>query len=244
MRSPVGEGRERLLQALFDEFGETGPSPKLSMRQVAERLGVHHTLLTYHFGSRPGLLSAVLSEARRRDNLVIAAMGKDLGFAALCRAIWSFYSNAEHEDRSRTFFSPGRTCGLRAQSISRFRRRPRRFGAPPRSGGPSRRIHSGGCKAAEHHRNRMSARTVAAEVAHPRRRGRRGSRALHHLVDSVHHVNPSYTTDHPRSRSPARGRFPWARACFGVRRFPEPRLNDGRSPFRHLYERNAERCDK
>lgn len=104
MRSPVGEGRERLLQALFDEFGETGPSPKLSMRQVAERLGVHHTLLTYHFGSRPGLLSAVLSEARRRDNLVIAAVGKDLGFAALCRAIWSFYSNAEHEDRSRTFF--------------------------------------------------------------------------------------------------------------------------------------------
>ena len=97
MRSPVGEGRERLLQALFDEFGETGPSPKLSMRQVAERLGVHHTLLTYHFGSRPGLLSAVLSEARRRDNLVIAAMGKDLGFAALCRAIWTFYSNAEHE---------------------------------------------------------------------------------------------------------------------------------------------------
>lgn len=105
MRSPVGEGRERLLQALFDEFGETGPSPKLSMRQVAERLGVHHTLLTYHFGSRPGLLSAVLSEARRRDNLVIAAMGKDLGFAALCRAIWTFYSNAEHEDRSRTFFT-------------------------------------------------------------------------------------------------------------------------------------------
>ncbi|CAN5181537.1 hypothetical protein BH09ACT9_BH09ACT9_27550 [soil metagenome] len=104
MRSPVGEGRERLLQALFDEFGETGPSPKLSMRQVAERLGVHHTLLTYHFVSRPGLLSALLSEARLRDNLVIAAMGKDLGFAALCRAIWTFYSNAEHEDRSRTFF--------------------------------------------------------------------------------------------------------------------------------------------
>ncbi len=104
MRSPVGEGRERLLQALFDEFGETGPSPKLSMRQVAERLGVHHTLLTYHFGSRPGLLAAVLSEARRRDNLAIAEIGKDLGFTALCRAIWSFYSNAEREDRSRAFF--------------------------------------------------------------------------------------------------------------------------------------------
>src|SRR3982750_382593 len=104
MRASIGEGKARLLQALFDEFGETGPSPKLSMRQVAERLGVHHTLLTYHFGSRPGLLAAVLSEARRRDNLAIAEIGKDLGFTALCRAIWSFYSNAEREDRSRAFF--------------------------------------------------------------------------------------------------------------------------------------------
>lgn len=104
MRSRVGEGRERLLQALFDEFGESGPSPNLSMRQVAERLGVHHTLLTYHFGSRPSLLGAVLSEARRRDNVVITATENELGFVPLCRAIWRFYSDAAHEDRARAFF--------------------------------------------------------------------------------------------------------------------------------------------
>jgi AcrR family transcriptional regulator len=104
VRSPVGEGKKRLLEALFDEFGENGPSPNLSMRQVAERLGVHHTLLTYHFGSRPGLLRAVLLEARRRDNLVIAETGNELGFAALCRAIWNFYSDPAHEDRIHAFF--------------------------------------------------------------------------------------------------------------------------------------------
>ena len=104
MRAPVGEGRERLLEALFEEFGESGPSPNLSMRQVAERLGVHHTLLTYHFGSRPRLLAAVLSEARRRDNLVIAAADADQGFAELCQAIWRFYSDDAHEDRTRAFF--------------------------------------------------------------------------------------------------------------------------------------------
>lgn len=103
MRSPVGEGRDRLLQALFDEFGEGGPSPNLSMRQVAERIGVHHTLLTYHFGGRPSLLGAVLSEARRRDNLVIGA-DDTLGFVALCRNIWGFYSSAAHDDRTRAFF--------------------------------------------------------------------------------------------------------------------------------------------
>lgn len=104
VRAPAGEGRERLLEALFDEFGDSGPSPNLSMRQVAERLGVHHTLLTYHFGSRPSLLRAVLSEARRRDNLLIAAAGGDLGFESLCRAVWRFYANDELEDRSRAFF--------------------------------------------------------------------------------------------------------------------------------------------
>lgn len=104
MRSPVGEGRERLLEALFDEFGESGPSPNLSMRQVAERLGVHHTLLTYHFGSRPSLLGAVLAEARRRDNLVIATTDSELGYAALCQAIWDFYSAGAHDDRTRAFF--------------------------------------------------------------------------------------------------------------------------------------------
>jgi AcrR family transcriptional regulator len=103
VRSPAGEGKDRLLQALFEEFGESGPSPNLSMRQVAERLGVHHTLLTYHFGSRPGLLGAVLAEARRRDNLVIAA-DDQLGFVSLCRAIWRFYANDTLEDRSRAFF--------------------------------------------------------------------------------------------------------------------------------------------
>jgi AcrR family transcriptional regulator len=103
VRAPVGEGRERLLDALFEEFGESGPSPNLSMRQVAERLGVHHTLLTYHFGSRPELLAAVLSEARRRDNLVIAA-DDQLGFVELCRAIWAFYSDDAHGDRTRAFF--------------------------------------------------------------------------------------------------------------------------------------------
>lgn len=104
MRSPVGEGRERLLQALFEVFGQDGPDANLSMRQVAERLGVHHTLLTYHFGSRTGLLSAVLTEARRRDNLELATVAAGLGFEGMCRTIWAFYSDPVREGRFRAFF--------------------------------------------------------------------------------------------------------------------------------------------
>jgi AcrR family transcriptional regulator len=104
MRAPAGQGKQRLLHALFDEFGAGGPSPNLSIRYIAERLDVHHTSLTYHFGSRAGLLAAILAEARARDNAAIAAIDPEIGFAPLCRAVWRRYSSAEHNDRARAFF--------------------------------------------------------------------------------------------------------------------------------------------
>lgn len=103
-RSAVGEGRDNLLASLFDLFGEGGPSPDLSMRQIAEQLGVHHTLLTYHFGSRPGLLAAVLAEARHRDNVLIAATDADLSFPELAKAVWTHYAHPDRIDRTRAFF--------------------------------------------------------------------------------------------------------------------------------------------
>ena len=116
-RSAVGEGRENLLLALFDSFGESGPSADMSMRQIADRLGVHHTLLTYHFGSRAGLLAAVLAEARHKDNAVIAATDADLGFAALTAAIWAHYSHPDREARVRAFFH---VAGLAMYDIQAF----------------------------------------------------------------------------------------------------------------------------
>lgn len=104
-RSAVGEGRDNLLESLFDLFGESGPSPGLSMRRIAQELGVHHTLLTYHFGSRPQLLAAVLAEARRRDNALIAAADAELGFAELTKAVWNHYSHPDRSERSRAFFN-------------------------------------------------------------------------------------------------------------------------------------------
>src|SRR5688500_13263563 len=101
VRSAVGQGRENLLAALFGTFGESGPSPDLSMRQIADRLGVHHTLLTYHFGSGPGLVAAVLAEARRRDNAVISATDATRGFAALAKAVWEHYSHPDRDARVR-----------------------------------------------------------------------------------------------------------------------------------------------
>ena len=103
-RSAVGEGRDNLLESLFDSYGENGPSPGLSMRAIAEQLGVHHTLLTYHFGSRPQLLAAVLAEARLRDNALIAATDADVGFGDLAQIVWDHYAHPDRIDRTRAFF--------------------------------------------------------------------------------------------------------------------------------------------
>lgn len=104
LNPPVSEARARLLEALFDEFGEAGPGPNLSMRQVAERAGVSHALLAYHFGSRPKLQAAILAESRHRDNTVMAETYATLGFAELVQAAWDFYSTPERDDRFRAFF--------------------------------------------------------------------------------------------------------------------------------------------
>jgi AcrR family transcriptional regulator len=104
MNPSTSEARLRLLEALFEEFGEAGPGPNLSMRQVAERAGISHTLLAYHFGSRPKLQAAVLAESRHRDNAVLAANYATLGFAELTRAAWDFFSAPERDDRFRAFF--------------------------------------------------------------------------------------------------------------------------------------------
>jgi AcrR family transcriptional regulator len=59
--APHGEDEVRgsLLGAASDLFAEFGPA-RVSVRQIATRAGVNHGLVHYYFGSKAGLLAAVL----------------------------------------------------------------------------------------------------------------------------------------------------------------------------------------
>lgn len=59
--APHGEDEVRasLLAAATDLFAELGPS-QVTVRQIAAAAGVNHGLVHYYFGSKDGLLSAVL----------------------------------------------------------------------------------------------------------------------------------------------------------------------------------------
>ena len=70
----------RLLQATLDRLADT-PADQLSLRQVAQDLGVSHQAPYVYFGSRRALLAAVagkgMAEATVRARAMVAAAGID-----------------------------------------------------------------------------------------------------------------------------------------------------------------------
>jgi AcrR family transcriptional regulator len=67
---PVPTGRDGLLQRAIGHFAEHGVGDT-SLRALAEAIGTSHRMLIYHFGSRDGLLAAVVDtvEQGARDTL-------------------------------------------------------------------------------------------------------------------------------------------------------------------------------
>jgi AcrR family transcriptional regulator len=68
--SPTATGREALLAGAIGHFAEHGVGDT-SLRALAEAIGTSHRMLIYHFGSREGLLAAVVDavEQGARDTL-------------------------------------------------------------------------------------------------------------------------------------------------------------------------------
>jgi AcrR family transcriptional regulator len=68
--APASTGREALLAGAIGHFAEHGVGDT-SLRALAEAIGTSHRMLIYHFGSRDGLLAAVVDtvEQGARDTL-------------------------------------------------------------------------------------------------------------------------------------------------------------------------------
>jgi AcrR family transcriptional regulator len=99
-----GDARERLLARLLEAFDETLPSPDVSLREVAASIETSHALLRYHFGSLSGVLAAMLTAQRSRDNLALAGPAQEGTFEDLVVAIWRAYTRPERLSRIRGFF--------------------------------------------------------------------------------------------------------------------------------------------
>lgn len=113
-----GDARDRLLDRLLDAFGEDLPSPGVSLREVAARAQTSHALLRYHFGSLSGVLAAMLTVQRSRDNEALSKTAQQGTFDDLVLAIWQAYTRPEQLSRARGFFH---VVGLAAYSPGDFR---------------------------------------------------------------------------------------------------------------------------
>ena len=68
----TSQARDRLLGAAV-EHALTEGIVDLSLREIAVGIGTSHRMLIYHFGSREGLLVAVVREVERRERQALAA---------------------------------------------------------------------------------------------------------------------------------------------------------------------------
>lgn len=86
--------REELLRRVVGWFAEHGVGDT-SLRAVAADLGTSHRMLLYHFGSREGLLGAVVEEVERGERAVLEELltaGHDPYAASL--AFWDHVADA------------------------------------------------------------------------------------------------------------------------------------------------------
>ncbi len=96
--------RDELLARIVAEVAAHGLRDR-SLRDVAEAVGSSHRMVLYHFGSRAGLVAAVVAavEAAQRDTLRdLAAECSTAG--ELIRALWARVSSEELRPFVRLFF--------------------------------------------------------------------------------------------------------------------------------------------
>lgn len=90
----------------------------MSLREVAARADTSHALLRYHFGSLSGVLAAMLTEQRSRDNEALVKTAEQCTFDDFVMAIWRAYTRPERLSRAHGFFH---VVGLAAYSPGDFR---------------------------------------------------------------------------------------------------------------------------
>ena len=120
VQSPSARARDRLLDAVIAHFTDEGLADQ-SLRRIAEATGTSHRMLLYHFGSKEGLLLAVVQAVEARTQHVLAAAAAavvtdpdvDVGQATdeVIRRMWAYgpipRSRASNGCSSRS--TPGRS---------------------------------------------------------------------------------------------------------------------------------------
>ena len=100
-RPPDVERRRELLDALVTEFAKAGIGDR-SLREIAAAVGTSHRMLLHHFGSREGLMVAIVQELEARQAALAASL--DGAPATLLEQMWVHLRAPELRPFERLFF--------------------------------------------------------------------------------------------------------------------------------------------
>jgi AcrR family transcriptional regulator len=105
MRSPAGTPRARLLAAAVEYLQANGLG-ELSLRELAAAIGTSHRMLIYHFGSKEGLLVAVVHAVEAEQRAFWARLSADpaIAPAEAMRVMWRRLADASLWPSERLFF--------------------------------------------------------------------------------------------------------------------------------------------
>jgi AcrR family transcriptional regulator len=104
--------RDALLERVLAYAATEGVADK-SLREIAAGVGTSHRMLLYHFGSREGLLVAIVAEVERQQRAVLEALsgsGDDVMWG-----LWRQVSDPALRPYVRLFFA---TVGLAVQGVA------------------------------------------------------------------------------------------------------------------------------
>jgi AcrR family transcriptional regulator len=99
-RMAISQARDRLLAAAVEHALRNG-IVDLSLRDIATAIGTSHRMLIYHFGSREGLLVAVVREVERQQRQTLPASDLSIDDA---RRLWDRLADPGLRGQERLFF--------------------------------------------------------------------------------------------------------------------------------------------
>lgn len=101
---PTPSPRDQLLARVVDHVAEHGFADA-SLRELAAGAGTSHRMLLHHFGSRAGLLAAVVATVEERQRLALEVLAADVESPGeLIRALWDQVCDPDLWPEVRLFF--------------------------------------------------------------------------------------------------------------------------------------------
>ncbi|MFZ2501214.1 MAG: TetR/AcrR family transcriptional regulator, partial [Nocardioides sp.] len=102
--APPNPAREDLLDRVIGYAATHGLADQ-SLREIAEGVGSSHRMLLYHFGSREGLVAAIVTRVEADQRVLLADLAaRHTDPAALIRAQWALLTDPSTLPYVRLFY--------------------------------------------------------------------------------------------------------------------------------------------